>query len=92
MTDWLKMLQDNNLFRNAQPAKTEAIIITENELDLSFAQDYNAFLSSVGACICFNHEINGITDYPNLNVIRSTREARKNLPLFPFSPHLFAMK
>ena len=85
MDIWLEMIRDNNLFKMAKPAEQEEINDAERKLGLSFAADYKSFLSTVGACICFGHEIKGITDNPNLDVISSTEEAWNQMNLIPHS-------
>ena len=85
MDIWLDMIRDNNLFKAARSAGLSEIDDAEKLLGLSFAPDYRQFLSSVGACICFGHEIKGITDNMNLNVISATEDARKRYDLLPHS-------
>ena len=83
MDIWLDMIRDNNLYKAAHPASTEEIESAEQRLGLVFSRDYKAFLSSIGACICFGHEIKGISDNPNLDVVRSTEEVRNHFDLVP---------
>ena len=85
MDIWLEMIRENNLYKRAKPAGPEEIDDAERQLALSFSSDYRELLSTVGACICFGHEINGITDEPNLNVISTTEEARKQISQVPHS-------
>ena len=85
MDNWLEMIRDNNLYKAAKPADTGEINEAERKLGLSFAADYRKFLSTVGACICFGHEINGIADDSDLNIIKSTEEARNQIDLIPHS-------
>lgn len=80
---WLDQIRENNLFRMAFPASQEEIEAAENKLGLTFASEYKEFLSSVGACVCFQHEIKGITDNVTLNVVSATEEARKELDMIP---------
>ncbi len=80
---WLDQIRENNLFRMASPASQEEIEAAENKLGLTFASEYKEFLSSVGACVCFQHEIKGITDNVTLNVVSATEEARKELDMIP---------
>ena len=85
MDIWLEMIRDNNLYKNARPVSVEEIIAAEKELGLCFAQDYRDFLSSVGASIGLGHEIKGITDNANLDVINATKEVRERFELVPHS-------
>lgn len=85
MDIWLEMIRDNNLYKAAKPAELSGIDAAEKRLGLSFASDYKSFLSFIGACICFGHEIKGISDNPNLNVISATEEARRQYELLPHS-------
>ncbi len=85
MDIWLDMIRDNNLFKAARSASPSEIDNAEKRLGLSFAPDYRRLLSSVGACICFGHEIKGITDNINLNVVSATEDTRKQYALLPHS-------
>ncbi len=85
MDIWLELIRENNLYKDAYPASMDEIETAEKELGLSFALDYRAFLSGVGASICLGHEIKGITDNANLNVISATKEVRERFDLVPHS-------
>ena len=85
MDIWLDMIRENNLYKAAHPVDKAEIDAAENRLGILFAEDYRRFLSSVGACICFSHEIKGISDSVNLNVISATEEARSRYELLPHS-------
>lgn len=85
MDIWLEMIRENNLYKNAQPVSSEEIAAAEKELGLSFASDYRTFLSNIGACICLGHEIKGVTDNANLDVISATKEMRERFELVPHS-------
>ena len=77
MSEWIEKIKRNNLFHFAQPADICKIKDAENLLCVKFADDYTKFLQNIGACICFGHEINGLTEKSNLNIIKSTEEQRK---------------
>ena len=85
MSYWIDIILENNLYSAAQPASPDQIGNTEKKLGLSFATEYKVFLSTVGACLCFGHEIKGIADNSNLSVLDATVEARKSLDLIPHS-------
>lgn len=85
MDIWIEMLKDNNLFRAAEPASAVSIEKAELKLGITFADEYKRFLSGVGACICFGHEIKGLTDDVNLNVVSATEEARRIMEMVPHS-------
>lgn len=85
MDIWLEMIRENNLYQSAYPAGADQIAAAEKELGITFSPDYKTFLAGVGACICFGHEIKGITDNANLDVVRSTKEVRERFDLVPHS-------
>lgn len=85
MDSWLDTIRENNLFKAAHPAGLSEIDAAEKQLGLTFASDYKLFLSSVGASIYFGHEIKGISDNVNLNVISATEKARNQYDLLPHS-------
>ena len=88
MDIWLELIRDNNLFKSAKPADEAQIHDAENRLGLTFAADYVKFLSNIGACICFDHEIKGISDNPNLNVISATEEAWNQMESIPHAMYV----
>ena len=85
MDIWLDMIRDNNLFKTAHPAAPEEIDHAEEQLGLTFAADYRKFLLAIGSSICFDHEIKGISEDYNLNVVISTIEAREHFEQLPQS-------
>ena len=85
METWLDRIQEKNLFIKACPASLSEIENAEKQLGVKFAEDYKAFLARVGASICFGHEINGIVDSINLNVLNATAEMRVHFEAIPNS-------
>lgn len=85
METWLDRIQENNLFIKACPASLTEIENAEKQMGVKFAEDYKAFLARVGASICFGHEINGIVDSINLNVLNATAEMRIHVETIPHS-------
>ena len=80
MSLWIEKIRANNLYKFAKPAEISTIRDAEKELSLSFSSDYIEFLHNIGACICFEHEINGLTDTNILNVISLTKEQKALYP------------
>ncbi len=85
MEIWLDLIRENNLYKMAQPASQKEVDAAEELLELTFAPDYKEFLLTIGASICFGHEIMGIAENENLNVVISTKKARKYNGQLPHS-------
>lgn len=52
----------------------------EDELSLSFANDYKDYLMEFGVACANGHELTGITNSKRLNVVDVTQNARKKNP------------
>ena len=64
--------------RNTGKVSELEITIAENELGISFSNEYRDILKNLGAVRVCGHEINGFTKSPSLNVIEMTKSARQN--------------
>ena len=64
--------------RNTGKVSELEVTIAENELNLSFSEEYREILKNLGAVRVCGHEINGFTKSPSLNVIEMTKSARQN--------------
>ena len=85
MENWLEKIKENNLYKQSCPISHDMIADAEKELGISFADDFKDFLQAIGGCMCFGHEIKGITHDPNFDVIYATKEIRKSIDLVPHS-------
>ena len=83
MEKWIDNIKKNNLYRFSQPADITKIKNAEKHLLVEFAPDYVDLLQCIGSCMCFGHEINGLTEKENLNVILATEEQREKNPDIP---------
>ena len=63
--------------RNTGKASELEIAVAENELGLTFSDEYKEILKNLGAIRACSHEINGFTKSPSLNVIEMTKTARE---------------
>lgn len=74
MLDFWRELAEENLLKDTHGASAEEIAQAEKQLGLSFAPEYRAFLSAIGACIVRGHEIVGICPFADMRVVDVTRE------------------
>ena len=63
--------------RNTGKASELEITLAENELGLSFSEEYRDILKNLGAVRVCGHEINGFTKSRSFNVIEMTKSARQ---------------
>lgn len=72
----------NNLF-HLTPASEDQIYSAEKELQLSFSEEYKAYLKEYGVISAKGIELTGITESKRLNVVDVTKQERElnsNLP------------
>ena len=74
IVEYIKSLPN---MRCVKKASDLDISIAENELGLSFSEEYKSVLKNLGAVRACGHEINGFTDAPAINVIEMTKSARE---------------
>lgn len=63
--------------RNTGKVSELEIAIAENELGLTFSDEYKEILKNLGAIRVCGREINGFTKAPALNVIEMTKRSRE---------------
>ena len=76
----ISTIAEHNLLKNVTGADKQSIADAEHELGVFFNDEFKELLFHFGACIYDGHEINGICQFSNLNVLNSTKKARKALP------------
>jgi hypothetical protein len=64
--------------RSVGKANESEITTAENELGLTFSDEYRDILKNLGAVRVCGHEINGFTKSPSLNVVEMTKLTRQN--------------
>ena len=67
-------LRRTNMMKNVTGASREIIERVEQELSIRFSMEYKMFLREIGAYIGREHEIVGICDYDDMNVLNTTKE------------------
>lgn len=65
-------------FLHGKGVTSEQIAEAENQLGLSFSDEYREYLTAYGIAAYDGHELTGITKSDRLNVVAVTAEARKN--------------
>lgn len=65
------------------PASDTEIILAENQLKLSFANDYKACVKAFGAIMFGDKELTGVCKSDRLHVVPVTERARAFYPNFP---------
>lgn len=65
------------------PASEVEVTLAEEELGLSFAEEYKKYVINYGAVIGEYYAITGVCDSEGINVVAVTQKARKKYPDFP---------
>ena len=64
-------------FKSRTPATEEQIKRAEDELCISFAQEYSEYLAKFGSASCYGHEFTGICTPAYLDVVGVTKQQRE---------------
>lgn len=64
-------------------SSSEQIAQAEQELGLSFSEEYREYLITYGVAAYDGHELTGLTKSQRINVVAATKEARKRYPDLP---------
>lgn len=72
-----------NSFLSGKGISNEQISQAEQNLGLSFSEEYREYLSLYGIAAFDGHELTGITKSNRLDVVSTTIEARKRYPDLP---------
>ena len=75
LTEYVALMPD---MKNTGANTPLDVSLAENELGLSFADEYAHLLKTYGAVCVKGHDINGLTESEILSVIDMTRKARLN--------------
>ena len=78
--DLYSLIASANRYPQAAPSSDAEIAAAEQDLGLSFSDDYRQFLRQVGGCVWAGHEITGLVKDDYLNVVSATRAQRRLNP------------
>ena len=70
-------IKEIGIFTDRQPASDEEIRDAQEKLNVNFADDYREYLKQYGAASFYGHEMTGLCEIPQLNVINVTIEERE---------------
>lgn len=76
MKDIVQMISTLEDLRFTRPASREQIIVAENELGVTFAEDYIKYVEKFGAISARGIEITGVTTHERMNVVSVTNRER----------------
>lgn len=83
MFDLIRKIQEADAFASLGAASDEQIQEAEKRLQLTFADDFKAYLRSFGAATFCGKELTGICASERLDVVSVTERARAFYPAFP---------
>ena len=83
MNKSVSIIMAENILKNVEGASADSIEFAEEKLKVRFSDEYKEFLANLGACVFREHEIVGICQYKNMDVIEATLEAREFNPAVP---------
>ena len=83
MSNIIDYLRAKNGFTCLGPVPQESIDAAEQELKISFANEYRDYVSDCGVASYGGHELTGVCSFPRLNVVDVTIKERNNNPLIP---------
>ena len=75
MNNVIESMKALNFFSPGEPADSAEISIAEQELGLTFAEDYKAYIAAFGAMDAYGIELTGIIDDERLHVVSATKDA-----------------
>lgn len=77
MFDFINVLKEKTMFIGSKGASDTEITEAEQQLSVSFSEEYKHYLSSVGFAIYEDHELTGICKAKRLNVVDVTFSERR---------------
>lgn len=77
MSEFVDKISKMKSFRSRKPASVEQIVNAEDELGVSFADEYKQYLLAYGAASVFGHEFTGISSSSRISVVDVTLEERE---------------
>ena len=77
MSEFVDKISKMKSFRSRKPASMEQIENAEDELGVSFANEYKQYLLAYGAASIFGHEFTGISSSSRISVVDVTLEERE---------------
>lgn len=77
MSEFVDKISKMKSFRSRKPATMEQIENAEDELGVSFANEYKQYLLAYGAASFFGHEFTGISSSSRISVVDITLEERE---------------
>ncbi|MCC8102585.1 MAG: SMI1/KNR4 family protein [Clostridiales bacterium] len=83
MNEFVKILKNKPGFVHMAPASEVSINEAEKQIVAKFSDDFRAYLSAYGCASWAGHELTGISDYDQINVVRITLEERTLNPKIP---------
>ena len=83
MSNVIDALNEKSSLLVGKGSSPEQITQTEQELGLSFSEEYREYLSAYGIAAFDGHELTGITKSERLSVVSATLEARKKYSELP---------
>lgn len=83
MERFVEVLKNCDDFDCLRGVPFQQIHDAENQLDVSFSEEYRQYLQEFGIASANGHEFTGICNSPRLNVVNVTREARRMNPEVP---------
>lgn len=81
MNKLITLLKDKNCI-HGEGIEQEIIDNLEQELNLSFSEEYTIYLKTLGIAECNNHEFTGFTKRRRLNVVSATKRNWEYSSLF----------
>ncbi len=83
MEELLNLIKEADNFYALDGVEPFRVEEAENELRLSFADDYKAYVLTFGAATFDGHELTGVCKSDRLSVVAATERAREFFPQFP---------
>lgn len=80
MGELIELFENKRDFYCEKSASDEMIKIAENRLGIGFADDYKEYLKLYGSVSCAGHELTGISEDRNLDVVSATLSNYKENP------------